>query len=147
MDFVERPAIDMDIQIGDKTYTTEFTLRHQSRCIYISSTLGRRFLKTTAPWSMPRTFTSPQAPPKDSDRSARAMGRPPGERPTDQKLLHRCLRYWRADALLLQSPNSACLATYRQRRSLTVEAKVSFAGRRPRQGTVYVPNDPLAMGF
>lgn len=44
VDFVERPAIDMDIQIGDKTYTTEFTLTSRDAFIY-PVLLGRRFLE------------------------------------------------------------------------------------------------------
>lgn len=46
VDFVERPAIDMTIKIGDKTYVTEFTLTDRDSFIY-PVLLGRRFLEST----------------------------------------------------------------------------------------------------
>lgn len=45
VDFVERPAIDMTIRIGDKSYTTEFTLTDRDSFIY-PVLLGRRFLES-----------------------------------------------------------------------------------------------------
>lgn len=46
VDFVERPAIDMEMKIGDKTYVAEFTLTDRDSFIY-PVLLGRRFLETS----------------------------------------------------------------------------------------------------
>lgn len=45
VDFVERAAIDMDMQIGEHTYSVEFTLTDRDDFIY-PVLLGRRFLET-----------------------------------------------------------------------------------------------------
>lgn len=45
VDFVERPAIDIDMEIGEQTYRTEFTLTDRDAFIY-PVLLGRRFLET-----------------------------------------------------------------------------------------------------
>jgi len=45
VDFVERPAVELDLKIGDKTYRTEFTLTDRDSFIY-PVLLGRRFLET-----------------------------------------------------------------------------------------------------
>ncbi|CBL44964.1 Hypothetical protein HDN1F_13810 [gamma proteobacterium HdN1] len=46
VDFVERPAIDMEIHIGGNTFLTEFTLTDRSAFNY-PVLLGRRFLEAT----------------------------------------------------------------------------------------------------
>lgn len=45
VDFVERPAIDMKVKIGDQTYDAEFTLTDRDAFIY-PVLLGRRFLES-----------------------------------------------------------------------------------------------------
>lgn len=45
VDFVQRPAVDLAMTIGDKTYVTEFTLTDRDAFIY-PVLLGRRFLDT-----------------------------------------------------------------------------------------------------
>ena len=45
VDFVKRPAVDLEINIGGKTYLAEFTLTDRDAFIY-PVLLGRRFLQT-----------------------------------------------------------------------------------------------------
>lgn len=45
VDFIERPAVDLEITLGDKTYRAEFTLTNRDSFIY-PVLLGRRFLET-----------------------------------------------------------------------------------------------------
>lgn len=45
VDFVKRPVVELDLKIGDKTYTTEFTLTDRDAFIY-PVLLGRRFLES-----------------------------------------------------------------------------------------------------
>jgi len=45
VDFVKRPVVELDVKIGDKTYTTEFTLTDRDAFIY-PVLLGRRFLES-----------------------------------------------------------------------------------------------------
>lgn len=45
VDFVERPAVDLEINIGGKRYPVEFTLTNRDAFIY-PVLLGRRFLQT-----------------------------------------------------------------------------------------------------
>lgn len=45
VDFVQRPAVDLDLKIGEKTYKVEFTLTDRDSFIY-PVLLGRRFLET-----------------------------------------------------------------------------------------------------